>query len=274
MPQLVDTPSLSIIVAVYNAFHTIGRCIESVTAQTYPYRELIVIDGGSTDGTVEILRQKSDQIQYWVSEPDTGICNAWNKGVQKARGEWIGFLGADDFLWSGILAGLGTLEAKAIYGPGDPLEHTSGADAGKLQPWLDVGEKLVLQLKAWGIVDDPDLCFLSHSHMLQGGTFAVVCGARFKTWASISGPVRDDMQRARRIARDGVERWVQFADPAVLSDRTIVEGEWFGGGGPVPQFDLPEGTTVTTPGSGHSGLLEDPDLRAKYGLWDVFTRAA
>ena len=100
MQEAVKPPRVTIIVAVYNAVRTISRCIDSVSAQTYPSRELIVIDGGSTDGTVDILRRKSGQISYWISEPDSGVYNAWNKGLQHASGEWVGFLGADDYLWS------------------------------------------------------------------------------------------------------------------------------------------------------------------------------
>lgn len=92
-------PLISIIVAVYNGAKTLQQCIDSVAHQTYPNRELIIIDGGSKDGTVEILTENSDKINYWISEPDRGIYNAWNKGLSQAKGEWISFLGADDFLW-------------------------------------------------------------------------------------------------------------------------------------------------------------------------------
>jgi len=59
--------------------------------------ELIVIDGGSTDGSVDIIRRFSWAITHWTSEPDNGIYDAWNKGLRIAKGEWIAFLGADDF---------------------------------------------------------------------------------------------------------------------------------------------------------------------------------
>ena len=91
-------PNISVIVSVLNGSKTLRRCIESVAAQTYPHRELIVIDGGSTDGTLEILQSNIPNLTYWVSEPDRGISHAWNKGLVHARGEWITFLGADDYL--------------------------------------------------------------------------------------------------------------------------------------------------------------------------------
>ncbi|MDK2744675.1 MAG: glycosyltransferase [Nitrospira sp. BO4] len=95
-----EAPRATLIVAVYNAAPTIAKCLDSVAAQTYVSRELIVIDGGSTDGTVDILRRNADQLSYWISEPDAGVYSAWNKALARARGDWIAFLGADDYLWA------------------------------------------------------------------------------------------------------------------------------------------------------------------------------
>lgn len=92
-------PSISIIVAVFNGSKTLQQCIDSVIQQNYPNKELIIIDGGSCDGTVDLLHANSEHITYWISEPDRGIYNAWNKGLAKAKGDWICFLGADDYFW-------------------------------------------------------------------------------------------------------------------------------------------------------------------------------
>lgn len=93
------SPLISIIVAVYNSKATLQQCIDSVAQQTYPNKELIIIDGGSNDGTVELLEENRNKFSYWISEPDRGIYNAWNKGLAQAQGEWICFMGADDYLW-------------------------------------------------------------------------------------------------------------------------------------------------------------------------------
>lgn len=93
------TPIVSIIVSVLNGKTTLQQCIDSVERQTYPNRELIVIDGGSRDGTLELLAENGGKISAWVSAPDRGIYNAWNKGLALAQGKWICFLGADDFFW-------------------------------------------------------------------------------------------------------------------------------------------------------------------------------
>ncbi|MFZ2633018.1 MAG: glycosyltransferase family 2 protein [Desulfosalsimonadaceae bacterium] len=90
-------PLITIIVAVFNGAKTLERCIDSVVHQTYPYKELIIMDGGSTDGTVELLKRYDSKIKYWESRPDRGIYHAWNKALDHAEGEWICFIGSDDF---------------------------------------------------------------------------------------------------------------------------------------------------------------------------------
>ena len=99
MNKMTSKTSISVIVAVYNGAKTLQRCIDSVSGQTYPNKELIIIDGGSTDGTIEIIKSNNDKITYWKSEPDNGIYDAWNKALNHTSGDWICFLGADDYLW-------------------------------------------------------------------------------------------------------------------------------------------------------------------------------
>jgi len=107
-------PLISIIVAVFNASKTLQQCIDSVAQQTYANKELIIIDGGSKDGTVDLLEANQQQISYWISEPDKGIYNAWNKGLSQAKGEWICFLGADDFFWDAQVLERMTAQLQAI----------------------------------------------------------------------------------------------------------------------------------------------------------------
>lgn len=96
-------PLISVIVAVYNGDKTLQQCIDSFAVQTYVNKELIIIDGGSKDATVDVLKANQAKIAYWVSEPDHGIYNAWNKGLAQAHGEWICFLGADDYFWDALV---------------------------------------------------------------------------------------------------------------------------------------------------------------------------
>lgn len=89
-------PKISIITATYNAADTLEQTIVSVINQTYSNKEYIIIDGGSTDGTIDIIKKYEDKISYWVSESDKGIYEAFNKGVRVATGDYIEFIGADD----------------------------------------------------------------------------------------------------------------------------------------------------------------------------------
>jgi len=91
-------PMISIIIATYNAGIYLQLCLDSIAVQRNESIELIIIDGGSTDNTIEIIEKNREQINYWISEPDRGIYDAWNKGLKVVKGEWIMFLGADDQL--------------------------------------------------------------------------------------------------------------------------------------------------------------------------------
>lgn len=88
---------ISIITVSFNAAETIEQTILSVLNQPYENIEYIIIDGGSTDNTVNIIKKYSDRIAYWVSEPDKGIYDAMNKGISKASGEIIGIINSDDW---------------------------------------------------------------------------------------------------------------------------------------------------------------------------------
>ena len=90
-------PLISIIMAVFNGAAHLQRSIASVINQSYPYKELVIIDGGSTDGTVDIIKAYTQEIAYWETKPDRGIYHAWNKALDHTHGDWVYFLGADDY---------------------------------------------------------------------------------------------------------------------------------------------------------------------------------
>lgn len=93
-------PKLSIITINRNNADGLRKTIGSVVSQTYTNFEYIIIDGASTDGSVDIIKEYADRITYWVSEPDTGIYNAMNKGILKANGEYLQFLNSGDWLFN------------------------------------------------------------------------------------------------------------------------------------------------------------------------------
>ena len=138
-------PLITIIVAVFNGSKTMQQCINSVAQQTYVNKELIIIDGGSLDGTVELLKSNQENIAYWISEPDRGIYNAWNKGVSQTKGEWICFLGADDYFWDvrvldQVVSQLTTISPKI------------NVAYGKIMLLSSDGEKLYAIGEPWGTV--------------------------------------------------------------------------------------------------------------------------
>lgn len=92
----------TIITVCYNVINTIEKTILSVINQTYPNIEYIIIDGGSTDGTLEIIKKYSNRISYWCSEKDNGIFDAMNKGVNKSlnKNGFVNFLNAGDYFYS------------------------------------------------------------------------------------------------------------------------------------------------------------------------------
>jgi glycosyltransferase involved in cell wall biosynthesis len=89
-------PLITIIIAVRNAAATVGRTLRSAIAQTYPRKEIIVVDGASTDGTQDEVAKFSGAIATFISEPDKGVADAYNKGIRASHGDWVYFLNADD----------------------------------------------------------------------------------------------------------------------------------------------------------------------------------
>ena len=89
-------PKVTVVTVSFNAVNDIEKTILSVLNQTYSNLEYIIIDGGSTDGTVDIIKKYAARLSYWVSEPDGGIYYGMNKGIQAASGEWINFMNAGD----------------------------------------------------------------------------------------------------------------------------------------------------------------------------------
>lgn len=96
-PASSNMKKVSIVTVVYNGAQTLERTILSVLNQTYPNIEYIVIDGGSTDGTVDLIKKHQERLAFWGSEPDKGIYDAMNKGIRRASGDLIALLNADDW---------------------------------------------------------------------------------------------------------------------------------------------------------------------------------
>ena len=125
--------TISIITVVYNGEKTLAQTIESVLAQDYPGLEYIVVDGNSTDGTLEVIKRYQHRLGHWVSAPDAGIYDAMNKGLRLATGQVVAFLNADDYyqhpcVVSNVATAFVAQNPDAVYGdllyvnPRDPAQ--------------------------------------------------------------------------------------------------------------------------------------------------------
>jgi glycosyltransferase involved in cell wall biosynthesis len=163
-------PLITIITVVRNGEKTIKRAIESVVNQTYKNIEYIIIDGNSTDKTLNIIKKYNSKIDYWMSEPDKGIYDAMNKGVLLARGEYIQFLNADDYLAkqdviSRISQGIIKYNPDAIYGKIQPFSY----DKCSYSTWPNK-EKSINDLKKGGMLAFPAV-FIKRKKIISLGGF-------------------------------------------------------------------------------------------------------
>lgn len=124
-------PKISIVTPSFNQGKFLEKTILSVLEQGYPNLEYIIIDGGSSDESVEIIKKYADRLAYWVSEPDRGQSHAINKGFEQATGEIFGWLNSDDWYHPGALQAVADAfavnpEAGAVVGAGEMLYQESG----------------------------------------------------------------------------------------------------------------------------------------------------
>jgi glycosyltransferase involved in cell wall biosynthesis len=138
-PRPPNPPRVTIVTPSYNQADFIEQTIQSVLRQDYPNLEYIIIDGGSSDGSVDIIRKYQERLAYWVSEPDGGQAHAINKGLERATGTWFNWLNSDDVLlpnalWT--LARIGSIASEASWiAGGSVLMARDGSFVDIYQPW-------------------------------------------------------------------------------------------------------------------------------------------
>lgn len=125
---------VTLITATYNSAKHLEDCIRSVIAQTYPHIEYVIVDGGSADGTLDIVRKYEKNISRWISEKDRGMYDAINKGMKMSSGDIIGILNSDDMLASPdvietIVRTFREKEVDSLYGD---LEYVDPVDTNKI----------------------------------------------------------------------------------------------------------------------------------------------
>ena len=124
-PVQLAHPLVSVVTVCFNSEKTLRRTVDSVLGQTYPNLEYLVIDGGSTDGTLAILRSYGERLSF-ISEPDRGMYDAMNKGIRRARGKWIHLVNSDDWY--------ATPEALALAVPHLADDRTTYFDLVRVYP--------------------------------------------------------------------------------------------------------------------------------------------
>ena len=224
-------PLVTVITVVFNGEQLIEETILSVLNQSYEDVEYIVIDGGSNDGTLKILSKYNDKIYYWLSEPDSGIYDAMNKGIALARGEWINFMNCGDRFGSADVLNFfleKNYEADIIFGDAI-VQYPSFEATFKKVPLASMWQRIpfchqasftkATLLKQWNfnlqykLSSDFDFiyrAYLNHKKFLYINK--VICLFDFKTGATIKNALKSIYERRDAVLSQNfsVTKWFYF----------------------------------------------------------------
>ena len=154
----VQLPEFSVVTCSFQQARYLEQSLRSVLEQRYPHLEYIVIDGGSTDGSVEIIRRHASALAYWISEPDPGQTEALIKGFSRARSEICGWLCSDDLLLPGALRAVGEFfsahqDIMAVYGDALWID----AEGRLLRPKKEMGFNRFVLLHDHNYIPQPSM---------------------------------------------------------------------------------------------------------------------
>jgi glycosyltransferase involved in cell wall biosynthesis len=231
----LETTRVSIVTVVHNAAATLERTMASVLAQSYPQVEYILIDGGSTDGSVDIIRRYERRIAHWVSEPDRGIAHAFNKGIAASSGDVIGILGADDWYEpDAVRTAVRVFEAypdagvvcgHARYHAADGADYVATVDPERLDREMTVNHAASFVRKALyrqlGVYDEDYRLAMDYELLLRfklaGVRFASVdqvlcnvrrCGASDRKWLQAIAEVRRAKEKNSQCDARSYQWWM------------------------------------------------------------------
>jgi len=193
-------PKFTIVTPSYNQGQYIEKTIDSVLSQGYPNLEYIIIDGGSKDGTVEIIKKYERHLAYWVSEPDRGQSHAINKGMEKASGQYLTWLNSDDWYLPNALNLMAEMFAKnpaigMVVGAGRMIDQS-----GKVIHHFSPTQKITLDsMYAW----------------LNRGSFLQPSSAFTREAWHLAGKIDENIH----IALD-LDLWLRMARAGVLFETT------------------------------------------------------
>ena len=186
---MAKKPKITIVTPSYNQGKYLERTILSVLSQDYPNLEYIVIDGASTDNSVDIIKKYNGKIDYWVSEPDKGQSDAINKGFERSSGDILGWLNSDDYLLENVLDKIAnfkwTNEIGAVVGIGHKV---------------DSNDKIIYTPNVPELTFEALLDWVHYSHFMQPA-----CFFSRKAWESV-GPLNIDLEYSMDI-----DLWLKIA---------------------------------------------------------------
>jgi len=213
----MDNVIISIITVVYNNAEYIEKTIQSIIHQTYDHIEYIIIDGGSTDGTLDIIRKYEDKIDKWVSEQDKGVYDAMNKGLQMAAGDFVWFVNGGDEIYDkvtleNVLAGIDK-SYDIIYGNTMMIDEY-GNERGDRR--LTPPESLTWKSLKWGML-------VCHQSIMVRRGIAPRFNLKYQVSADIDWVIQS-LKNANRI-RNTNEYLSRFMEGGV-SRRKLRQGLW------------------------------------------------
>jgi glycosyltransferase involved in cell wall biosynthesis len=164
------SPLIGFVIATLNASARLQACLDSIYRQDDSSWEIVIIDGGSTDGTLDIIRRNTPRLRYWRSEPDGGVYDAWNKAIPHLTAQWVHFLGAEDLLYAPDIVGRlrpilsrDPPRHRIIYGSVALINETGELIQYLGKPWDEIEQRFKTEMCI------PHQGILHHRDLFAGG---------------------------------------------------------------------------------------------------------